>query len=246
MSTNEPTPARSTAGDARALYARSLQGVLSTLSLELPGYPFGSVITFVPDRLNRPVILISDLAQHTKNLKADPRVSLTLIEGGDDIQAGGRLTLVGNVVRVTDNLADAAERYYRRFPHAIDYHRAHDFAFYRIEPLKARYIGGFGKIHWLGADELCVANPFAATVEAGMIEHMNTDHASAIAGYCRLHGVDPRDQAPRLSAIDGEGFDIMLGKRMLRIAFERPVTSAGEVRSAMVAMALHARDLAAV
>ncbi|MEQ1438542.1 DUF2470 domain-containing protein [Fontimonas sp. SYSU GA230001] len=232
------------ARDARTLYARNLQGILSTVSLELPGYPFGSVVAFSTDQRNRPVILISDLAQHTKNVKADPRVSLTLIEGGDDIQAAGRLTLVGNVVPVTDNLAETAERYYRRFPHAIDYHRAHDFAFYRIEPVKLRYIGGFGKIHWLNADELCVVNPFPSGVEASMIEHMNSDHASALIGYCRLHGIEPRGLQPRLSAIDSEGFDLMLDKRLLRIAFEHPVRSAGEVRSAMVALALHARDLA--
>lgn len=239
--TDSMTDTTDIAREARALYARSLQGILSTLSLEIAGYPFGSVITFVPDRRNRPVILISDLAQHTKNIKADARVSLTLIEGGDDIQASGRVTIVGNAVKVEDEVDDVAERFYRRFPHAIDYHRAHDFAFYRIEPVKARYIGGFGKIHWVGSDAIARPNPFEALAETGMIEHMNADHADAMRDYCRLFGFDPGATVPRMSAVDGEGFDLMLCKRLLRIDFETPVASTGEVRAAMVALARRAR-----
>lgn len=229
------------AREARALYARSTQGVLSTLSLELAGHPFGSVISFAADRANRPVILISDLAQHTKNIKADARVSLTLIEGGEDIQASGRLTLVGNAVKLESGIDDVAERYYRRFPHAVDYQRAHDFAFYRIEPVRARYIGGFGRIHWVGAEAICRANPFAAPAEAGMIAHMNADHVDAMRDYCRLQGVDPGASVPRLAAVDGEGFDLMLDKRLLRIDFDTPVATAAEVRAAMVALARRAR-----
>jgi heme iron utilization protein len=233
------------ARNARRLYARSTQGILSTLSLELPGYPFGSVITFAADRMNRPVILISDLAQHTKNIKADARVSLTVIEGGDDIQASGRLTIVSNAAKVEDDIEDVAERYYRRFPHAIDYHSAHDFAFYRLEPVKARYIGGFGRIHWVGAEALCLRNPFDAAAERGMVAHMNADHADAVRDYCRLQGVATDGQAPQLSAIDAEGFDVMLDKRLLRIDFDTPVAAPGDVRKAMVELARRARAAAA-
>ncbi|SFF39061.1 hypothetical protein SAMN04488120_103150 [Fontimonas thermophila] len=233
------------AREARALYARSAQGILSTLSLELPGYPFGSVVTFVPDRNNRPVMLISDLAQHTKNIKADARVSLTLIEGSDDIQASGRLTLVGDASRVETDIDDVAERYYRRFPHAVDYQRAHDFAFYRIEPVKARYIGGFGRIHWVSAEMIRRTHPFTAQEEAGMIAHMNGDHVDALRDYCRLHGIEPGEAVPRLSAIDGEGFDLMLGKRLLRIDFDIPVSTVADVRAAMVALVRRARAVAA-
>lgn len=239
------TAATDIAREARALYARSTQGVLSTLSLDLAGYPFGSVITFAPDRDSRPAILISDLAQHTKNIKADTRVSLTLIEGGDDIQASGRLTLVGNAVKIETGVDEIAERYYRRFPHAVDYQRAHDFAFYRIEPVKARYIGGFGRIHWVGAEAICRANPFEPPAEAGMIAHMNADHVDAMRDYCRHFGVDPGDTVPRLTAVDGEGFDLMLGKRLLRIDFDTPVATAADVRAAMVALARRARAVAA-
>jgi putative heme iron utilization protein len=230
------------ARDARRLFAHNQQGVLSTLSVDLSGYPFGSVITFAPDRDGRPVILISNLAQHTHNIQADPRVSLTLIEGGDDIQASGRLTVVGRALPVEDDVDDVATRFYRRFPHATDYQRAHDFAFYRIEPVRARYIGGFGRIHWVDADALCRPNPFDAATEAGMINHMNADHVDAMRDYCRLFGVAPGKDAPRMSGVDADGFDLMLDKRLLRIDFDTPVSTGGEVRAAMVELARRARE----
>lgn len=238
----------SIARDARTLYAANQQGILSTMSRSVPGYPFGSVITFAPDHMNRPVILISDLAEHTKNIAGDSRVSITMIEGGDDIQASGRLTLIGDAAELPDNeeTAELAQRFYRRFPQAIDYHKAHDFRFFRIEPVRLRYIGGFGKIHWVKQDDICVANPFDAKTEAGMIDHMNADHLDAMRDYCRLYGVDPGDQAPRMSAIDGEGFDLMIGKRLLRIPFDQALRTATEVRQAMVALVKRARAPEAV
>jgi putative heme iron utilization protein len=231
-------------GEALALLQRSQQGVLSTVSQKLGGYPFGSVITFSGDRRNRPVILISDIAEHTKNIVADPRVSITVIEGGDDIQASGRLTVVGNAKRIADSaqLEDAAQRFYRRFPQAVDYHRFHDFHFYCIEPTRLRYIGGFGRIHWVEASAVLAENPFSESQELPMIDHMNSDHAAAISDYCRLYGVDPVAETPRLSAIDGHGFDVMIGKRLLRIPFDAPVTTAAEVRAALVSLARRARS----
>ena len=228
---------------ARSLYASQLHGVLATLSLELPGYPFGSAVTYATDADGAPVLLLSDIAQHTHNIHADSRVSLTVLESAEDAQAAGRLTLVGDARKVEDALSSGlAERYFRRFPEARKYQEMHDFAFYRIELVKARYIGGFGRIHWVTPAALLQANPFAGTAEAGMAAHMNADHANALADYCRLYGMPPRaGETPRLSAIDTSGFDVMLGKRLLRIAFEQPVANATDVRKAMVALAHRAR-----
>jgi putative heme iron utilization protein len=232
----------SSALQARELYARRHQGILSTLSLSMPGYPFGSVVTFAPDRQQRPLILISSIAEHTRNIRNDRRVSLTLTEGGDDSQAEARLTLLGNASAVPEaEIDDAAARYYRRFPHAAGYHRVHDFSFYRIEPLRGRYIGGFGNIHWVEAEALSLSNPFSEADEAGMIEHMNRDHADAMLAYCKLFGIELGAEAPRMSAIDSEGFDLMLGHRLARIAFDAPVQTPVEVRKAMVALVQRAR-----
>lgn len=229
---------------AHALYAASHQGILSTLSAEIAGYPFGSVVSFALDRIGLPIVLISTIAEHTRNLKADARCSLIVTEPGDDSQALGRLTLVGDAEPVRDAPDDIAARYYARFPQAADYHRTHDFAFWRLRPRRLRYIGGFGRIHWLEAEAVCRPNPFNAAQEDRMIAHMNADHADAMRDYCRLYGIDPGDAQPRMSAIDGDGCDLMLGKRLLRIGFDTPATTADAVRKALVDLARRARGAA--
>lgn len=231
-----------TADAAHALYAASHQGILSTLSLELAGYPFGSVVSFAPDRAGLPVLLISSIAEHTRNLQADPRCSLIVTEPGDDGQALGRLTLVGDAEPVTTDGENVAARYYARFPQAADYHRTHDFAFWRLRPRKLRYIGGFGRIHWLDTTTVCRANPFDPAQEARMVAHMNADHADAMRDYCRLYGIDPGSAQPRMSAIDADGCDLMLDRRLLRIGFEAPATTPDAVRKALVDLARRARS----
>jgi putative heme iron utilization protein len=167
-----------------------------------------------------------------------------LIENGEDAQAQGRLTLAGHALPVPPaDQEDAAQRYFRRFPHAQEYRQAHDFDLYRIEPVRVRYIGGFGQIHWLEPREVCLPNPFSAAVEGGMAAHMNEDHADALRNYCRMFGVEADRETPRLAAVDREGFDLMVGKRLLRIEFDAPVQSPDEVRKAMVALALRAREV---
>lgn len=235
---------RGAAEQARVLYARSHQGALSTLSVEVSGYPFGSVVSFAPDAQGRPLLLLSRIAEHTRNIDADPRVSLILTEGGDDAQEGGRLTLLGPARRLVGGEADAgAARYYRRFPHARAYAQAHAFDLYVIEPLRLRYIGGFGRIHWLEVSALCRPNPFSAAVEEDMTRHMNEDHAPALRDYCRMAGVDAAGVVPRLAGVDADGFDLMLGKRLLRIDFDEVVATPDQVRKAMVALALQARQI---
>lgn len=237
------TDTQGLARKARRLYARTHQGILSTLSVELAGAPFGSVVSFARDREGRALFLLSRIAEHTHNVQADSRVSLTVVEDSDDAQAAGRLTLTGRALRVPDaELADAAPRYYRRFPHAEDYQRVHDFDLYRLEPLRLRFIAGFGEICWLEPGAVCQPNPFPAEVELGMLAHMNRDHVAAMRNYCRMFAVDPGARETRLAAVDREGFDLMVGKQLLRIDFEAPAGSADDVRRAMVALALQARE----
>ena len=95
------------------------QGILSTHSVEAQGYPFGSVTPYCFDRKGRPVILISRIAQHTKNILADPKVSLIVMERDvDDIQANGRVTYLGEAKQISPDNTDTMERYYRFFPDA--------------------------------------------------------------------------------------------------------------------------------
>ncbi len=225
--------------EARALLLQNYQGVLSTLSVDIPGYPFGSVVPYCLDRDGYPVILISRIAQHTKNVLADPRASLITIEQGvDDVQLGGRLTWVADVTPLEGGAIEAAaERYYRYFPQSQDFHKVHDFDFYRLEPVRIRYIGGFGKIHWITPEKIVLTTPFSAEQERDMIEHMNRDHTAAMRKYCADAGVETDNEDPRMVGIDAEGFHLRIGSRIVRFGFAEPVNTPEDVRKRLVAMA---------
>jgi putative heme iron utilization protein len=226
--------------EARALLLESRAGVLSTHSAEVPGYPFGSVTPYCLDREGRPVLLISTIAQHTKNIQVDPRVALTVLAAGaTDVQAAGRLTYLADAARLADDETGVAERYYRYFPASRGYHGTHDFSFYVLEPVRLRYIGGFGNIRWIAPQEILEANPFNARAEQAILDHMNEDHGDALRHYCRSgHGVDPKPEDDvAMVGIDGEGFDVRIGEHVHRLSFDHPVTNAGEAREALVAMA---------
>lgn len=222
---------------ARELLLKEYRGVLSTHSKAMPGFPFGSVVPYCLDGQGRPLILISRIAQHTHNLQRAPKCSLLVGErNAEDVQAVGRLTLLAEARQLNEaaDIDAAAARYYRYFPESSDYHQAHDFDFWRLEPVRARYIGGFGAIHWI--DQVTLANPFAGAGEQGMIEHMNADHASAIAHYVALAGL-PQHETAQLVGIDSEGFHLRIGKSVYWLAFPTSCNSAAEVRQALVLLA---------
>lgn len=230
-----------TVGEEARHYLRAHHsGVLSTLSEKLGGYPFGSVVPFVLDPSCRPVVLISTLAEHAKNLAADPRASLIVHDDVQDVQAGARLTLVGDGARLG---ADpyARDRYLRYFPAAQDLLALGDFSFWTIEPKRLLFIRGFGRIHWIEPDALGPAGNRLPEVEDEIVAHMNADHAAALVEYCRhFHAAAPREIA--MVGIDCDGFDVRADGRLLRFEFDQPVTNAGEAREALVAMAHRARS----
>jgi len=227
------------AKQARALLLSEYQGILSTHSVDVDGYPFGSVVPYCLSHEGKPVILISSIAQHTKNILSDPKVSLTITEGNaDDLQTVGRVTYIADAEKLADDDSDSMERYYTYFPQSRGYHKTHDFNFYKLEPVRVRFIGGFGQIYWLEKDEFLLANPFSFDEEKGMNEHMNTDHVEAIKHYCHSYGIKYlKDDLPVMVGIDSEGFNLRCGSRLHRINFSEPVTSALEVRKTLVAMA---------
>lgn len=225
--------------DARALLLEGRAGVLSTHSAEVTGYPFGSVTPYCLDRSGRPVLLISSIAQHTRNIAVDPRVSLIVLQpGATDVQAGGRLTYLADARPVLDS-ADVAERYYRYFPASRDYHRTHDFAFYVLRAVRLRFIGGFGNIRWIAPEELLEPNPFSAESESAILEHMNADHQNALRHYCRSRlDLDPEPETEvAMVAIDGEGLDLRVDRQVHRLSFAQPVADAAQARQTLVAMA---------
>lgn len=228
--------------ELQRLLSQSYQGVLSTHSQYLQGYPFGSVVPFCLDYQGKVVILISELAQHTKNLKIDKRCSLLVFAEGDDIQAAARLTIVADAMPVAQDEVEAvAQRYYRYFPQSKDFHNIHDFSFWVLQPVKYRYIGGFGKIHW--AEPQTVANPFSAELEADMVEHMNQDHADALPLYAKLANIIIADNVTiSMTGIDNLGFHLRIAEKIIYITFPQPVTTPLQVRQTLVDMLKIARQ----
>ncbi|MDD5364109.1 MAG: DUF2470 domain-containing protein [Gallionellaceae bacterium] len=227
-------------GNEARRFARGQQsGVLSTLSKRLDGFPFGSVSPFILDHAGRPVILISEIAEHTKNITADPRVSVIVQPYSTDMQVTGRVTLIGRAERLPDK-DGLGPRYLRYFPQAESYFAMHDFHFYRIEPVKVRWIGGFGHIFWIDPEAYLAAPGALAEAEAGILAHMNTDHADTLRDYSRhIHQVEA-DTATMIG-IDPDGFDVRAGERILRFEFAAPVLDAQAARTALVEMAQQCR-----
>lgn len=246
-----------TADAARRLIREHFWGVLSTHSKKYPGYPFGSVVPVCPDYSGMPLILISKLAQHTQNIQETPQVSLTLVENADSgsVQTDARVTLLADAHPVPAEAVDAAaERYYRYFPDSRGYHTELDFVFYCLKPITIRYIGGFGKIHWL-SPELLTPNPFTPEQERSIVEHMNDDHADALALYWRHAGLcvdqgsdeSARDELGKsvqvtMVAIDTESLVMRRDQHLAAIPLLTPVSNPGEARQCLVAMVKAARE----
>lgn len=225
---------------ARALLTACYDGVLATQSVAMPGYPFGSVVPYCLDATGHPVILIAGIAQHTRNIRADARVSLTVFDRSEpDLQTAGRVTVLGDAAPLEGEAARrAAARYLRFFPEAEAYDRMHDFAFYGIATRRLRFIGGFGAIHWCEPETTLCANVFDGDAERGILEHMNADHGEAIAHYCLVAGITvPEGVMPSMVGCDGEGMHIRVGQRIHRIAFTQPVADLRAVRAVLVEMA---------
>jgi putative heme iron utilization protein len=231
----------SIAGEARRFLYTTRSAVLSTHSARFEGYPFGSIAPFVLDYDGNPLILISAIAEHTKNIRHDNRVSLIAFDpASPDMQAGARLTLLGEAVITDKQDGPLRARYLRYFPQAAQYFDMHDFLFHRIQVSQARYIGGFGNIHWIPGGELRPpANQFLQQ-ESGILAHMNTDHADSLRACCRhFHNVEAASAV--MTGIDVDGFDVRTEEKLLRFCFDAPVTDAISARNALVAMSREAR-----
>jgi putative heme iron utilization protein len=221
---------------ARRLLNHQTVGVLSTHSVDVPGYPFGSIAPFILNYDGEPAMLISDIAQHTRNIKRNNKVSLTIFDPrADDPQASGRLTWIGDAELINSSDTEIRQRYLRYFPSAESYFETHDFSLYRIGLRRARFIGGFGQIYWIEPEAMLVKNPFRAT-ESSIIEHMNQDHQQALFHYCKvLAGAELA--AVTMSGIDSEGFDMLADGRKLRIDFDAPISTLEEARATLVRLA---------
>jgi putative heme iron utilization protein len=143
--------------DIRALLERERHGVLATLSARRQGWPFASVAPYALTDRGEPLLLLSDLAEHTRNLRSDPRASLIVVDSNSsgDPLSGSRVTLLGRVTAVShEDQASARERYVSRYTQANRYLTMSDFKFYVLNVTEARYVSGFGDMGWLEGEKL--------------------------------------------------------------------------------------------
>lgn len=222
----------------------------AALATALPGengtWPYASLVLAAVDHDLSPILLMSDLAEHSKAIRADDRVSL-LFDGTAGLEqplTGPRVSLLGRAAPIGDGGDD--ERLKRRFlmrhPDAEMYAGFGDFRFYRVALERAHLVGGFGKIRWLTAAELMPAPPAAALVdaEAAIVAHMNDDHADAVGLYAaKLLGLEGAGW--RMTGIDGEGVDLRRGGMVARLALPSPVSGPDEARKGLIALAAKAR-----
>ena len=223
------------AREARQMLRAHRYGALCTLSKKFDGHPFGSITPYLVDHDGSLLILISTLAEHTKNIQYDPRVSLITHNQNDtNIQTQSRVTVVGEATLVAER-ERTEKRYLRYFPEAQAYLEMHDFSFYRITPIAIRYIGGFGKIHWVKAEDYAEPPYPLIEQEEDVIAHMNADHKESMQRYCKhLHQCDASEV--EMLGIDCDGFDVRADSRVLRFEFPEPVLDAQQARQALVAM----------
>lgn len=228
---------------ARTLVAGQRTGVLATLTED--GFPYGSYVTFALHE-GDPVFLVSTMAAHTKNLARDPKSSLLVHESvADDPLANGRVTLVGECARLDDPTA-AREAFLSAHPQASYYADFKDFAFWKLTVSAVRYIGGYGRMSWVEVDDWRTGevDPIAP-FEAGIVEHMNDDHADALVAYARAFTRATDAQTVTMVSCDRYGFELSVkterGPRPARIAFDDPIATGDEARQAMIALLKRAR-----
>ncbi len=227
----------------RTLIGMRSVGTLSTMSAKVAGYPFGSLMPYALDERGRPVFLISQMAMHTHNLKKDGRASLFVEQPSADGDALGaaRGTVVGDVAVVpSGEVALVREVYLARHENAKYWVDFDDFSFWRLEPVDVYYVGGFGVMGWVAAAEYAraEADPLAGAA-AGIIGHMNADHASSLVVLARKYaGIEASEAA--MTSVDRLGFGVRLktseGMKGARINFLREVRTAGEARVVLVEM----------
>lgn len=213
------------------------KGVLSTHSVKFEGYPFGSVTPYVLNHQGMPVILISSIAEHTKNIIQNANISLMVFNNEDDLQANARLTLLAKAEQTDKDNALMRARYLRYMPQAESYFSAHDFSFYTLHITHGRYIAGFGKMGWIEGDDFQIPTNPLFTEESAILDHMNQDHGENLINYCMHYHKTIALQA-EMVGIDSLGFDVRTDTDLvLRFNFEQPISNAQEARAALVAMA---------
>ena len=240
----EPTADFNPSKLARSLLRRSRQGALATL-MTASGDPYCSLVNVASHADASPILLISRLALHTRNILADSRVSLMLDEraAGDPLE-GARIMLAGRAEEAASDQADILRRrYLNAHPSAQAFVEFKDFSFFRIVLSEAHLVAGFGRIIDLRPEQFLTDVSDAEELlqaEQGAVEHMNEDHREAMNLYAtKLLGAGSADWA--CTGCDPDGMDMQAGAATLRLDFPERVTSGTELRKMLVRLAGEAR-----
>jgi putative heme iron utilization protein len=236
---SEPLTTRDPAVFGRLLARSCTRAALAT---SLNGAPYASLVLITLDLDASPLLLLSDLAQHSRNIAFDPRVSLLLdgTESQPDPLTGPRLTLLGRALPTDDPRCLA--RFMSHHPASAAYAGFRDFHLYRVMVERGHLVAGFGRIEWInGGDFLFQPDTGAlAAAETDILRHMNADHSDTIAHYaCGLLG--RTGTGWRMTGIDPEGIDMRCDGATARLDFAAPVLTPEGARAALVQLADAAR-----
>jgi len=230
---------------ARALLRGAGTAVLATrLGGEpLSGWPYASLVLVASDMDGAPLLLLSDLAEHTKNIRLDARASLLIdgTAGRDDPLTGSRVTLLGRLDETDD--PGLLERFCRRHPSTTIYRDFKDFHLFRLRIEQAHRVAGFGDIHWIdAADLLLPADSSARLIDAEdeIVRHMNEDHRAAV-GLIAAQTAGTAGSKWTMTGIDPEGADFSCDGHFARATFAKAVGNAQRARAELVRLTKAAR-----
>ena len=194
-------------------------GTLATHARQPQGFPYPTVLPFAPDSHHRPTILVSRLAEHTRNLHSDPRAGFLIVHAPDgDVLNGQRITLVGTFEHV-EPTPPVTQRYLRYHPDAERYLVLGDFSFWVMSVERMRYIGGFGAMGWLTQAELDPLDP------------VSFDEENALVEFFERHPRRPAQM--QLIGIDRYGADLNISGARSRVAFDTPAPDAECLHAAL-------------
>lgn len=227
---------------ARLLVRRRGVGTLAT-SMAEGGAPYASLVTYACDHQGQPIFLFSTLSDHTQNILADNQASLLVEDavGKRNPQIGPRLSVMGRIKR--DTSPGSRARFLARHPDAAMYAGFGDFGIYRMTVERAHYVGGFARAIWFEAKHVLTPKKIAkemAAIEAGIIEHMNADHGTAVCAYAESL-VGRKAGNWQICGSDSDGIDMISDGRTARLDFDKPVTDSNTCREMLVQLAADAK-----
>ena len=229
----------------RRLMRGSRSAALSTGLVSFDAWPYGSMVTVAMDQGAAPLLLMSTLSDHTRNLLTDNRAAL-LFSGATryrNPQRVARVTVLGRICKTKKS--KHAARFLSMHPEARAYSNFGDFDFYRMHIERAHWIGGFAQAHWLGGKIIAVKSSTVGALtatESSICQHMNEDHGDAL-DLCVQQLLKRRGKGWEMIGIDADGADLARDARFARLNFPYEIASSLEARETLVNLVAEARNV---